>query len=34
MDLEVEIDRGDIWYDFPFDESGKQHEQQRERYPT
>ena len=33
MDLEVEIDRGDIWYDFPFDASGKQHEQRRERYP-
>jgi hypothetical protein len=33
MDLEVEIDRGDIWYDFPFDEFGKQREQRRERYP-
>jgi hypothetical protein len=33
MDLEVEIDRGDIWYDFPFDPTGKQREQRRERYP-
>ena len=33
MDLEVEIDRGDIWYDFPFDRAGKQREQRRERYP-
>jgi hypothetical protein len=23
MDLSVEIDRGDVWYDFPYDEKGK-----------
>jgi hypothetical protein len=33
LDLEVEIDRGDIWYDFPFEEMGKPREQRRERYP-
>jgi hypothetical protein len=33
MDLEVEIDRGDIWYDFPFDGAGKPREQLRQRYP-
>src|SRR6185503_13990909 len=24
MDLSVEIDRGDVWYDFPFDARGRQ----------
>lgn len=33
MDLSVEIDRGDIWYDFPWDASGKPIVQRRERYP-
>ena len=33
MELEVEIDRGDIWYDFPFDANGHQAEQKRQRYP-
>ncbi len=34
MDLSVEIDRGDVWYDFPFADDGKPLEQRRERYPT
>ncbi len=34
MDLSVEIDRGDIWYDFPWDEAGKPIEQPRVRYPN
>jgi hypothetical protein len=34
MDLTVEIDRGDIWYDFPFDESGKPIPQPRVNFPT
>jgi hypothetical protein len=34
MALEVEIDRGDVWYDFPFDAQGKPIEQKRERYPA
>jgi hypothetical protein len=34
MDLQVEIDRGDIWYDFPFSARGQPVEQKRERYPT
>src|SRR5262249_39043914 len=33
MDLSVEIDRGDVWYDFPFDESGVRQPQPRERFP-
>jgi hypothetical protein len=33
MDLSVEIDRGDIWYDFPFDARGRAVQQPRERYP-
>ena len=33
MDLEVEIDRGDVWYDFPFDGRGEPVTQKRERYP-
>jgi hypothetical protein len=34
MELEVEIDRGDIWYDFPFGPGGQTAEQKRERYPS
>jgi hypothetical protein len=34
MELFAEIDRGDIWYDFPFDDKGKQKEQRRQRYPS
>jgi hypothetical protein len=34
MDLQVEIDRGDVWYDFPFDEKGRPAEQKRQRFPS
>jgi hypothetical protein len=34
MELSIEIDRGDVWYDFPFDESGKPVNQLREHFPT
>ena len=34
MELSVEIDRGDIWYDFPFDDSGKPLAQPRVNFPT
>jgi hypothetical protein len=34
MELSVEIDRGDVWYDFPFDESGKPIAQPRVNFPT
>ena len=34
MELSVEIDRGDVWYDFPFDESGKPIAQLRVNFPT
>ncbi len=34
MDLVAEIDRGDIWYDFPFDSKGNRLPQPRERFPT
>jgi hypothetical protein len=33
MDLSVEIDRGDVWYDFPFDAAGGRQPQPRERFP-
>jgi hypothetical protein len=33
MDLEVIIDRGDVWYDFPFDEKGKRKRQGRAKLP-
>ena len=33
MDLSVEIDRGDVWYDFPFDARGRPIEQRREHFP-
>jgi hypothetical protein len=33
MDFEVVIDRGDVWYDLPFDESGRRLAQPRERKP-
>jgi len=33
MDLSVEIDRGDVWYDFPFDARGKLVEQRRRHFP-
>ena len=34
MNLSVEIDRGDVWYDFPFDEDGKAVTQERKRFPS
>jgi hypothetical protein len=34
MDLSGEIDRGDIWYDFPFNEAGVRQPQPRERFPS
>jgi hypothetical protein len=34
MDLAVEIDRGDVWYEFPFDDRGRPLGQPRERFPT
>jgi hypothetical protein len=34
MNLAVEIDRGDVWYDFPFDEEGKPITQARINFPT
>lgn len=34
MDLSVEIDRGDVWYDVPFDAGGKPLAQKRLRYPS
>jgi hypothetical protein len=33
MDLVAEIDRGDVWYDFPFDARGKPIVQRREHFP-
>ncbi|HEX2658040.1 MAG TPA: murein L,D-transpeptidase [Polyangia bacterium] len=34
MELSAEIDRGDIWYDFPFDTKGNRLPQPREHYPS
>jgi hypothetical protein len=33
MDLEVEIDRGDVWYEFPYDDQGQERPQPVERRP-
>ena len=33
MELSAVIDRGDVWYDFPFDAKGRPVEQPRARYP-
>jgi hypothetical protein len=33
MDLSVEIDRGDVWYEFPYDENGKERSQPVQRRP-
>ena len=33
MQFDVVIDRGDVWYDFPFDSEGNKLGQPRERYP-
>jgi hypothetical protein len=34
MELSAEIDRGDVWYDFPFDAAGVRQPQPRKRYPS
>jgi hypothetical protein len=34
MDLQAEIDRGDVWYDFPFDAKGQRLPQPRSKYPA
>lgn len=34
MDLSVEIDRGDVWYEFPFDKTGKRLPQPRRVLPS
>jgi hypothetical protein len=34
MDLSVEIDRGDVWYDFPYDDRGVRQPQPRQNFPT
>jgi hypothetical protein len=34
MDLVAEIDRGDVWYGFPFDEKGERRAQYRAHYPS
>ena len=33
MEFEAVIDRGDVWYDFPFDEEGNRLSQPRRRFP-
>jgi hypothetical protein len=33
MDLSIVVDRGDIWYDLPFDEKGNFRYQPRKKYP-
>jgi hypothetical protein len=33
MELSAQIDRGDVWYDLPFDQAGKPVVQQRRRFP-
>jgi hypothetical protein len=34
MDLDIVIDRGDVFYDLPFDEKGDRIPQERKKYPT
>ncbi|MBN2574278.1 MAG: hypothetical protein JXP73_06915 [Deltaproteobacteria bacterium] len=34
MDLSIVIDRGDVWYDLPWDDQGVRHPQPRRRYPS
>jgi hypothetical protein len=34
MDLVAEIDRGDVWYDFPFNDKGVRMGQARDRFPS
>ena len=33
MDLSIVVDRGDVWYDLPFDEKGHYKPQPRKKYP-
>jgi hypothetical protein len=33
MDLSAEIDRGDVWYEFPYDDKGARKPQPREHFP-
>lgn len=34
MDLSIVVDRGDVWYDLPFDSSGNFMQHARKRYPS
>jgi len=34
MDLSIVIDRGEVWYDLPWDANGVRHAQPRKRYPS
>lgn len=34
MDLSIVIDRGDVWYDLPWDANGVRHPQPRRHYPS
>ena len=34
MDLSIVIDRGEVWYDLPWDSKGTRHPQPRKRYPS
>ena len=34
MDLSIVIDRGDVWYELPWDSEGTRHPQPRRRYPS
>jgi lipoprotein-anchoring transpeptidase ErfK/SrfK len=34
MDLSIVIDRGDVWYELPWDDKGVRHPQPRKRYPS
>ena len=34
MDLSIVVDRGDVWYDVPFDANGKYRPQPRKKYPS
>jgi hypothetical protein len=34
MDLSIVVDRGDVWYDLPFDSSGNFTQHARKRYPS
>ena len=34
MDLSIVVDRGDVWYDLPFDANGHYKPQPRKKYPS